>query len=214
MMIHWRLALGLVVGLAAWFAASQFGAPLSTRALIGWNAGAVVYIAAVWTLFIRAPEAEVRLRAARQDEARGVITLMAIAAIAASLGGIVSALIQTKGESAVTHGLVDSLAALTLVTSWVLLQSIFVSHYAHRHYQAIEAGGQGAGFMFPGNAPRTYMDFAYLAICVGATAQISDPSVPTTPLRNLITTHAVTSFAYNTAVLALGINILSGLIGH
>jgi uncharacterized membrane protein len=33
-------------------------------------------------------------------------------------------------------------------------------------------------------------------------------------LRNLVTAHAVTAFFYNTAVLALGINILSGLFGH
>ena len=49
---------------------------------------------------------------------------------------------------------------------------------------------------------------------MGAPAQISDPSIPTTRLRNLVTAHAVISFFYNTAVLALGINILSGLIGH
>ena len=58
------------------------------------------------------------------------------------------------------------------------------------------------------------MDFVYLAFCVGATAQISDPSVATTRLRNLVTTHAAIAFFYNTTVLALGINILAGLIGH
>jgi len=200
---HWRLALGLTVGLLAWAAVWRLNAPFAARALIGWNVGALVYIAAQWRLFLAAAEDEVRLRAARRDEARGVILLL-----------IIAALIQIKGESAAIHALVTGLAALTLASSWLVLQTVFVSHYAHRHFQAIEAGGQSAGFLFPGQAPRTYLDFAYLAVCVGATAQISDPSVPTTALRNLITAHAVTSFVYNTAVLALGINILSSLIGH
>jgi len=38
--------------------------------------------------------------------------------------------------------------------------------------------------------------------------------VPLWTLSNLVTAHAVTAFFYNTAVLALGINILSGLFGH
>jgi uncharacterized membrane protein len=56
------------------------------------------------------------------------------------------------------------------------------------------------------------MDFVYLAICVGATAQVSDPTVTSIRLRNLVTAHAVTAFFYNTAVLALGINILASLL--
>ena len=211
---HWRLWMAFAVGLVGAALASAVGAPGPTRALIGWNLGAVAYIGAMWVLFLTTPEAGVRARAGRQDESRGILTVLVIAAILASLAAIINSLIVVKGESALAKTMVTALAALTLLTSWVVLQSVFVIHYAHRHFQDIEEYGPDAGFMFPGQAPRNYMDFAYLAICVGATAQISDPSIPTTRLRNLVTAHAVTSFFYNTAVLALGINILSGLIGH
>jgi uncharacterized membrane protein len=143
-----------------------------------------------------------------------MLTVLVLAAILASLAAIIVSLISVKGQSDAAKNLVTGLSALTLLTSWVVLQSIFVVHYAHRHFQDLKEYGPEAGFMFPGQEPKTYMDFAYLSVCVGATAQISDPSIPTTRLRNLVTAHAVISFFYNTAVLALGINILSGLIGH
>jgi uncharacterized membrane protein len=38
--------------------------------------------------------------------------------------------------------------------------------------------------------------------------------VQSSGLRNLVTAHAIAAFFYNTAVLALGVNILSGLLGH
>ncbi|MHB8530427.1 MAG: DUF1345 domain-containing protein [Caulobacteraceae bacterium] len=211
---HWRLLVAAAVGIASGIVARAVGGPGPAAILIGWNAGAVVYLAAAWRLFLTAGEAEVRTRAARQDESRGVILALVLMAIAASLGAIIAALIQTKGQSAGQRQLVLALAVLTMASSWFVLQALFTAHYAHRHFQAVEARGAGAGFLFPGDPPASYLDFAYLAICIGATAQISDPSVATTPLRNLVTTHAVTSFFFNTAVLALGINILSGLIGH
>jgi len=212
--LHWRLLMAVVVGLVGGALASVAGAPMSTRALIGWNLGALAYIASMWALFVTSSEVDVRARAGRQDESRGVLTVLIVAAILTSLAAIVDSLIVVKGESATAKMMVTGLAALTLVTSWAVLQSVFVVHYAHRHFQDIADFGPDAGFIFPGQPCKTYMDFAYLAVCVGATAQISDPSIPTTRLRNLVTAHAVTSFFYNTAVLALGINILSGLIGH
>ena len=212
--VHKRLLAGAALGLAGWAIASALGAPSGARALIGWNIGAAAYLAAVWAIFIRADEAEVRERAARQDESRGVILVLAVLAIVASLAGIVVALASVKGQSAEARTLVTALAGLTLISSWFVLQSLFVAHYAHRHFQEVDAGGDHRGLCLPGDPPRTYMDFAYLAMCVGATAQVSDPGVQTGALRNLVTAHAVTSFFYNTAVLAVGINILSGLIGH
>ncbi len=211
---HWRLAAGVAIGGATWLVLTAFPLPVPARGLIGWNTGAVAFLALTWTLFLRAGESSVRDHAARRDETRGIISLLVGAATAASLAGIVAALLSVKGESAGMRSLSMGLAALTLVSSWFLLQTIFVIHYAHRHFQVVATAGDRAGFVFPGDPPRTYLDFAYLAVCVGATAQVSDPGVQSTPLRNLVTAHAITSFFYNTAVLALGINILSGLLGH
>jgi uncharacterized membrane protein len=211
---HPRLSLGVGVGLAAWGLAAWLGLAGVSAALVGWNVGAMIYLIAMWRLFLTASEAEVQARAAGYDEPPIIIASLTAIAVIASLAGVYAALVSSHGQSFATRALATPLAGLTLISTWFVVQSLFVAHYAHRHFQAVASRGHKAGFLFPGDPPRGYLDFAYLAICVGATAQVSDPGVQSRPLRNLVTAHAVTSFFYNTAVLALGVNILSGLIGH
>ena len=213
-LLHPRLLSGAALGGVAWALARTIGVSGASSVLIGWNFGALAYLAAVWRLYMTADEQQVRARAANQDESPLVITVLVGLALTASLAGVYAAMVFAHGLGAGPQKLATGLAGLTLISSWFVVQSLFVAHYAHRHFQAIALRGPSAGFCFPGDPPTGYLDFAYLAICVGATAQVSDPGVQSRPLRNLVTAHAVTAFFYNTAVLALGVNILSGLIGH
>jgi uncharacterized membrane protein len=211
-MLHWRLVIGAAIGAAAFSIAKVCGASVTLAALIGWNIAVAVYLALVWWLFLTATEAEVRARCAQHDERKGAILLLILIAVGVSLAAIVSALLSVRQLPVGHKWPVAGLAVLTLVGSWVLLQSVFALHYAHEHFHDIDRRGEGGGIAFPGEPARTYLDFVYLAVCVGATCQVSDPSVTTGRLRNLVTTHAVTAFFYNTAVLALGINILASLL--
>ena len=212
--LHWRLIAGPLLGVMAWWLAGRFGAPAETLPLVGWNAGAAAYVALIWVMFVRTSEADLRSRAAVDDETVGVMLTLVVLAVAAALAGIVLALLAVRDQTPAQRAEVAALAVMTMVTSWLVLQSVFAVHYAHRHFQAVEASGEGHGFIFPGEPARTYLDFVYLAYCVGATAQVSDPGVGVTRLRNLVTTHAAIAFFYNTAVLALGINIVASLIGR
>jgi len=211
-MLQWRLAIGAGVGVVAFFVAKLCGVSATLAPLIGWNFAVAAYLALIWRLFLTATEAQVRAQAARQDERRWMILLLIVVAILASLAAIVSVILSVKHLPRAQQGPVAGLAILTLVASWVLLQSVFALHYAHAHFRDVAERGEGGGIAFPGEPARTYMDFVYLAICVGATAQVSDPTVTCIRLRNLVTAHAVTAFFYNTAVLALGINILASLL--
>ena len=49
---------------------------------------------------------------------------------------------------------------------------------------------------------------------MGATFQVSDFSLTNTRFRNLATVHALVAFGFNTLVLALGVNIVSNLLGQ
>ena len=211
-MLQWRLAIGAGVGVVAFFVAKLCGVSATLAALVAWNLAVGAYLAMIWRLFLTATESQVRARAARQDERRWVILLIIIVAILASLAAIVSAMLSVKHLPQAEQKPVAALAIVTLVASWGLLQSVFALHYAHAHFRDVAEHGEAAGVAFPGEPARTYMDFVYLAICVGATAQVSDPTVTSIRLRNLVTAHAVTAFFYNTAVLALGINILASLL--
>jgi uncharacterized membrane protein len=205
---HWRLGAGVAGGIAGWLASSVLGWPVAAPALMGWVVGAAVLLGLSWRLFLTADEERVRSRAAQEDEKTPVLMLMILAAILASLVGIVMAMIEARTETAFEKGLVAGLAVLTLISSWLVLQTVFVIHYAHRHF----GGATNEVFGFSGDPPKSYMDFVYLSFCIGATFQVSDMTVSTTRLRNLITAHAAAAYFFNTAILALGINIIAGLV--
>jgi uncharacterized membrane protein len=208
--VHWRLAVSVAVGLTAFLAAQMLGAPLPTHLLIGWNAGAVCYLLLLWVLFLTADTAKVHRLCEREDESRAMLLVIVLSLVLASLVAIVQAMIIVRNEPDWQRAMVAGLAGLTLFSSWTLLQSVFVVHYAHRHFES----PPGKGFGFSGDPPKDYMDFVYLSFCIGATFQVSDMTVNTTRLRNLITAHAATAYLFNTAILALGINIMAGLVGH
>lgn len=207
---HWRLAAGLAAGIIAWSVAKYSGAPRGSHLLLGWDSAALVYLLTTWSLFLKADEAEVRLRAAQEDEGAPVLLLIVLAAIVASLAAVVDAMIVAKTVAAGAKAFIGACAGTTLVLSWLVLQSAFVLHYAHRHFG--DGKGKG-GIQFPGEPPTSYMDFAYLAFSVGATFQVSDNSILTSKLRKLVTAHAAAAYFYNTAILALGINIIASLVG-
>jgi uncharacterized membrane protein len=207
---HWRLLAACLVGLSTWAIARALGAPKASHLLIGWDLGAAAYLVLTWSLFLRADEKKVRSMAAREDEGRSVLLMIVLAAIVASLWAVVDAMIAAKTSGSSAKAVIASLAGATLVLSWLVLQSVFVLHYAHRHFG--EGDGKD-GIGFPGEPASTYMDFVYLAFSVGATFQVSDNSVLTSKLRRLVTAHAATAYFYNTAILALGINIIASVVG-
>lgn len=208
---HWRLITGALAGLTAWLVAWLLNAPRGAHMLVGWDVGAATYLALMWRLFLRADEAEVRLRAAREDEGRPVLLLIVLGAILASLGGVIDAMLVAREAVGSGRGLIAVGAGITLVLSWLMLQTVFVPHYAHRHFG--DGAGQG-GIGFPGEPPSGYMDFVYLAFSVGATFQVSDNTILTSRLRRLVTAHAAAAYVFNTAILALGINLMAGVVAR
>lgn len=205
---HWRPLVAAAAGAAVWLGAGAIPAVARHSILIGWDAATLTYIALLWILILTASEKDIRDRAGKQDEKAGAILIIELAVILASLGGIVAALLAPdRGDKAFTSILV----AVTLALGWALMHSVFVPHYAHRHF-AETARKKDAGIGFPGEAPTSYLDFAYVAFTVGATFQVSDNTIGSTRLRNLVTAHGLSAYVYNTAILAVGINLLAGMV--
>jgi len=65
--------------------------------------------------------------------------------------------------------------------------------------------------LFPGEDLPDYWDFLYFSLVIGMTSQVSDISIESRSLRRLALVHGVLSFIFNTAILALSINIIAGL---
>lgn len=111
-------------------------------------------------------------------------------------------------------GLHFLMAALAVIVSWLLIHTVFTLHYAHIFYrseQELEIKGSGGGLIFPGERDPDYRDFAYFSFVIGMTCQVSDVNVTSHSMRLLALLHGLLSFAFNTMILALSINIISGL---
>lgn len=86
-------------------------------------------------------------------------------------------------------------------------------HYAHVYYGDSDENKQtDEGLEFPGNQKPDYLDFAYFSFVVGMTCQVSDVQVTSQRMRRLTLLHGIISFGFNTIILALLINTVSGLL--
>jgi uncharacterized membrane protein len=57
----------------------------------------------------------------------------------------------------------------------------------------------------------SYRDFAYLALTVGMTFQVSDTNLQTSQIRSTTLRHALLSFLFGAVILAAAISLIAGL---
>ena len=69
------------------------------------------------------------------------------------------------------------------------------------------------GLNFPETDLPDFLDFAYYSFVLGMTFQTADVNITGRSFRRLALLQGFLSFVYNTAIIALSINIISGLIG-
>ena len=153
----------------------------------------------------------IRARAARQDDGRQAILIILLLAIAASLAAIAGLLSEAKASAHDLRLLHLVLAASTILMAWFVTQAVFTLHYAHEFYRPSDGQKSINGLDFPGDSNPDYWDFLYFATSIGAASQTSDVSVRTKTFRRLVTLHAIISFLFNTAILALAINLAAGV---
>jgi uncharacterized membrane protein len=157
-------------------------------------------------MMLRCDVAHIRRSAVLQDDGRFLILLLTAFGALASLGAIVLELGASKGNPA---GLI--LATATIALSWVLVHTAFALHYAHDFYRGKNPGG----LQFPSgdaHAEADYWDFVYFSFVIGMTAQVSDVGITDNIIRRTATVHGIISFVFNTALLALMVNIAASAI--
>ncbi|MFT3820018.1 MAG: DUF1345 domain-containing protein [Rubrivivax sp.] len=201
------VAAGLLVALALPAGWTQHG---FTRALVGWNACALLYLALVWQMARGAEPAFMLRRARAESEGRFLVLTLAVLASAAVLlatGSQLAAMKDLQGAGKTWH---VALAGLTLMSSWLFTQALFALHYAHDFYVARDRHRADV-LQFPGTEHPDYGDFLYFACVIGTSGQTADVSFSNSALRRVGLVHCVQAFFFNTVVLALTINIAAGM---
>ena len=181
-----------------------------TRLIIGWNTGACLYLLLAARIMFWSSHERMRKRALAHDEGRIVVLALVVFAALMCLGSIVAELAVAKDlHGALRYGHIG-LAALTILTSWAFTQVMFALHYAHDYYLA-EARGACGGLDFPGGHAPDYGDFLYFSCVIGTSGQTADVSFTNRTMRRTGLVHCVLAFFFNTTLVALTINIASGL---
>lgn len=177
-----------------------------TRIIVGWDAGAIVYLAFAWIIIAQADRNTTRTHTQSQDQSGYIIFLFVIAASCASVVAIIFMLHAIKG-------LAIALSIVALISSWLLIHTLFAFHYARRYYAPDKREQSHAGGLdFPGDREPDYLDFAYYSFVVGMTSQVSDVSVLSRSMRRLTTIHSILSFFFNIVILAMNVNIIASIL--
>lgn len=182
-----------------------------TRLVIAWNSGAYLYLLLSFLMMSRATHAHMKSHALAQDEGRFLILALVVIAAIVSLGAIVIELATAKDLQGSLRYMHVILVVLTILSSWFFTQIMFALHYAHDYYAA-QMRGQTPGLSFPGEHAPDYGDFFYFACVIGTSGQTADVSFTSRSMRRTGTIHCVLAFFFNTTLVALMINIASGLI--
>ena len=179
---------------------------LVTRLVIAWDTFAGLYLVLAYIMIFRCGLAHIRRNAALQDDGRFLILLMTALGAFASIAAIVFEL-GASNRSAPQL----TLATLTIALSWATVHTIFALHYAHDYYRGAKPGG----LQFPSGDQHDhadYWDFVYFSFVIGMTAQVSDVGITDKIIRRTATVHGIISFVFNTALLALMVNIAASAI--
>jgi uncharacterized membrane protein len=207
-----RLFSSMLIGvLIVVFLPESFALHEITRAIIGWNVGAWLYLMLAARMMFWTTHEKMRTRAIQQDDGRLAVLGMVVVAAIMSLGAIVAELAVVKDMHGMLRYAHVALAVLTILSSWAFTQVMFALHYAHDFYVAKERGNPG-GLEFPSVTAPDYSDFLYFACVIGTSGQTADVSFTSRAMRRTGLVHCVLAFFFNTTLVALTINIASGLI--
>lgn len=195
------IVVGAIVGAAA-------VAPLGLAAgfLAGWAALAATSV--VWTLVTIWPmdAAATRAHATIEGTGRRLARVISGAGSVISLGAVGIVMVQTRHESGVEAIILAGVAVLSVATSWALIQTDYLLHYASVYYQ-----DDARGIQFNQAEDPEYTDFAYFSVGLGMTYQVADTSVTRNAIRRIVIAQTVLAYVFGSGILATIINLVSGL---
>ena len=202
----------LAVGALCW-ALAPAHLRADTRLIAGWDGFALTALGLLWSLILAADAAHIRRTATTYDPGRAItfgITVLGAVASLLAVGLLLDGIRQLNPTERLVH---LGLSGVAVLTAWGVVHTLFTLRYAHEYFAedfSTAIADRRGGLSFPGAPPASYRDFAYFAFTVGMTAQTADVAVTSAPMRMLVLLHGLLAFGFNTAILALTLNVMAG----
>ena len=188
----------------------------ATGTILIWICFSVTYISLSLITVFSVHPIEMKQIAKLEDGSRTFIFLFVLFAAVASLFVVLLLLKTTSTLAGTPLFLHILLSVVAVVSSWAMVHMVFVFRYAHLYYHASAKNNVSSkyaeGLEFPEEDQPDYLDFVYFAFVIGMTFQVSDVEISSKRIRRLALMHSLISFAFNTVIVALSINIISGLL--
>ena len=184
------------------------GASWSVAALCAYDVAALVFLVWVWATVAGADAARTQRIALAEDASHAAAEAILVAAGAASLMAVAFTLAQAGNSAEPERGLLTALAIGSVALAWTSVHTVYVLRYARLYYTPPEGG-----IDFHDEAPG-YADFAYLALTIGMTFQVSDTDLTGKRIRRNALHHALLSYVFGAVILAITVNSVAGLLGR
>jgi uncharacterized membrane protein len=172
-------------------------------------------LAAMWHTIATSSTDETRRLATVADPTRATSQLILVSAAIVSLAGVGFALHRAKQLRGGESGALATVALVTVVLSWALVNTVFTLHYAHLYYNepaSLDFGGAPTGTQRDTAEPPNFIDFAYVAFTVGMTYQVSDTNVRGKAMRRTVLRHSLLAYLFGVFIVAMTINVLASFL--
>lgn len=183
---------------------------VETIYLLVWDAFLLTYLLLTFRMFATIKLEKIKQRAHSEYEKKFMMLLLICASSVVSIVAIVHEMrisAQMTGWLSMFH---LGVTLGTLVIAWLFIHTLFALYYAHGYYDANNNDHYPLDFPYE-NRP-DYWDFMYFSLGIGATSQTSDIAFTSRKLRRMGMFHGVLSFFFNTAVLALMIEMMGNIV--
>jgi uncharacterized membrane protein len=204
---HVKLLTSIVVAVGLFFLLPGNWGVLP-RVLLSWNGGVTLFLVWVLAWMSRCTADQLYDKYKEEDETAGIILVTVICAALLSLVAIVlllSTVRQVSGFEKVMH---VSLAAATVVSSWLLVHTMFVLHYADEYYSVTD---EDRPLSFPETRRPLFWDFAYFSFTIAAACQTADVATANTSIRKAVLAQSLIAFVFNASILGFAVNVSAGL---
>lgn len=199
------LVLSSIIFIVACMVLTMSGLKPASALLLSFDLSALLYLGMLARMFNRANAEHMCRQAHTQDVGRRGTLWVAVMLSIVVLVALSTELHAAKGSGAKAMGM----AALSIVLSWLFMNTMYALHYAHGYYG--DFGKQHEGLEFPGTKQPDYWDFVYFAFVVGMCFQVSDVQITSHTLRRTALLHSVVAFFFNVFIIAISVNIAAGL---